>query len=404
MRRFDRQEIRFLLSQYTDVPSRKSRIQDIVLAEWEKQNCRGTPEMATGVGKSRIAIMAIKKQFDKNPNSNIVIAIPTTSLRDTDWPDEFIKWDVKHLLDKVKLVTHVSLPNIKIQGDIDLLILDECHHLTIKMCEVFEKYQIWSRMGLSALLPTISEDFARRTLLDKYFPVVFRITLDDALDLKVITDFEIMLLKFHLDDKNMNVKGGTEKMPTMVTEQTHYEKLTRQLGIVKSKGGAGFYFIQKRMELIMNLPTKKQLAKEIMQYLIKDGLRTIVFCGSQDQSDSLGGPNNSYHSGKKNRDSILKAFNNKEINYLCCVKALNEGKNLVEIDQSFIVQASAQLKDLIQRLGRNVRWREDVVAKIIILVAANTIDEVWINNALYTFDKRKIKTYWVTPKQKIYGA
>lgn len=412
MRRFTRDEVRFLLSQYLVTFDRKTRVQDIVYEEWKKQNCRGTPEIATGVGKTRIAIMAIIDTFQKNPNANVIIGIPTTGLRDNDWPDEMRLWNAAHLIDKVRLVTHVSLPKIIVQGDIDLLILDECHHLTPKMCEIFEKYQVWSRMGLSALLPTLTEDFAKRTLLDKYFPVIFRVTLDDALTLQLITDFEITLLKFYLDDSNLNVNSASEKeiargTSVMVSEQTHYEKLTKQLAVVKSKGGAGFYWIQKRTELIMNLPTKKQLAKEAMQFLVKGNARTLIFCGSQAQCDDLGGKDHSYHSGKSNseNDRVLNAFNSEQISYICSVKALNEGKNLRKVDQSFIVQASAKLKDLIQRLGRNVRWREGVdKVNIYILVAANTIDEVWVQNALYTFDKRKIKTIWIKPKQGIYGA
>lgn len=399
--RFSKEEIEQLLKLFPDPIQRKNRVQELMLARWNAGFKRGTLEGATGIGKSRVGVLAALEAYEKNPDANVVVGTPTTSLRDDEWPEEFKKWGGSHIVDKVKFICHTAMADLKINGDIDLFIYDEIHHSTPANNVLFDKYKVWSVLGLSATLPTLKQDFERRTRIDKLSPTFFTITLEDAVALKLITEFEVIVLKFKLNDVDLNIPGGTQKLPTVTTEAAHYAYLTQRLAsIMRTKKGSKFFYIQKRVDLIMNLPTKKQLAKEVMEQIIKDDVRTLVFCGSIDQCNELCGAN-VYHS--KSTNHALNDFKAGKINYMGSVKALNEGKNIPNVDQSFIVQISAKTKDIVQRIGRNVRWRIGHVAKIIVLVAEDTMDEKWYEEAFYTFDKRRIKTYNITVKDKNYA-
>jgi superfamily II DNA or RNA helicase len=50
-------------------------------------------------------------------------------------------------------------------------------------------------------------------------------------------------------------------------------------------------------------------------------------------------------------------FKSEKVNRLSCVKAINEGHNFPGIDSGVIVQINSKEKDLIQRLGRLLRFR-----------------------------------------------
>lgn len=58
-----------------------------------------------------------------------------------------------------------------------------------------------------------------------------------------------------------------------------------------------------------------------------------------------------------------------------------------QIDKAIIVQLNSQEKDLVQRIGRLIRYRPGHKAHILILAAKNTQDEVWLASALENIDK-----------------
>jgi superfamily II DNA or RNA helicase len=407
--RYPKEEIEAILYNYPDDNKRKTFIQENLLHRWYQVNCRGTLEVATGVGKTRVAVLAIINEFRTNPNANVYIGVPTTTLRDTGWPEELKKWGAEHLIDKIKSVCHVSMHEVTDPQDVDLFILDEAHHITEKSALFFSSRKVFRILALSATLPTMKEDPIKRTILDKLCPIFFTISLEDGVALKLINDFELIVLKFKLDSKHLMIKTGTAERPNWTTEASHYKYLTAQIArrmrMAKSNKFAIFAIISQRLDLIINLPTKKQIAKEVLQQIITEDKRTLVFCGSIDQCEALCGPN-TYHSGNdehpKTGISKLDAFKQKQIHYLGCVKGLNEGENLPDIDQSFIVQLNSKKKDLVQRIGRNIRWKPGTTGKLIILVAQDTIDELWFKTATKDFDKKRIKTFIIEPADLSY--
>ena len=56
--------------------------QEECVEKWVKAKCRGTLIAATGFGKTRVALMCIKKFLSKNPQSSIMVVVPTQTLKD----------------------------------------------------------------------------------------------------------------------------------------------------------------------------------------------------------------------------------------------------------------------------------------------------------------------------------
>jgi superfamily II DNA or RNA helicase len=95
-----------------------------------------------------------------------------------------------------------------------------------------------------------------------------------------------------------------------------------------------------------------------------------------------------FHS--KSKGDSLARLRSKEISQLSCVKALNEGENIADLDSAIIIQVNSVERNIIQQMGRIVRWRPNHEAVIWILVVVNTQDEVWWDKCSENLDKQKI--------------
>lgn len=380
----------------------KDWVQTKALRAWKDNSCRGTIEAATGVGKTRIAVLAAAEELEKNPGAVVYIAVPTETLRDDDWPAEFDKWGYGHLNTKVKRVCHASMDTVtEERGEIDLLIFDEVHNITLNNSKIFTSNKVFKILGLTATIPPNTGyeiDTMKRLLIDTNCPSVYQVSLEEAIELRLVSDFEVKVLLFDLDDRELCVDGGTKKKSYKTTEKARYDYLTKMLKKAAwMKPEMKFVWTQKRMHFLYTLPTKEVLAREVLGHILTDKgnpKRTLIFCGGIDQTHTLC-DDWVYHS--KSGDRYLKKFQSLEIPYLGVCQALNEGKNIEALDQILIVQLNSKALDLIQRIGRAIRFRPGHVAQVVILVAKQTADEKWYREAFLNFDKRRIKEFYVKP-------
>jgi superfamily II DNA or RNA helicase len=124
--------------------------------------------------------------------------------------------------------------------------------------------------------------------------------------------------------------------------------------------------------------------------LIRDkymvGKRALFFCHLIAQAEEM--CSDTFHS--KSKGDSLARLRSKEISQLSCVKALNEGENIADLDSAIIIQVNSVERNIIQQMGRIVRWRPNHEAVIWILVVVNTQDEVWWDKCSENLDKQKI--------------
>jgi superfamily II DNA or RNA helicase len=381
------------------VGERKSWLQEMGYNAWIGGNRRGTMEMATGTGKTRIGIKAAADTLKRDPLALVYIVVPTETLRDTDWPEEMKAAGYEGLEEKVQMICWKSLSSEKPERDVDLVVLDEVHHVTVQNTAFFNRdsYKVWNVLGLTATLPDdeFPDDRDKLAMIQALCPPVFKIDLGLAIALKIVTDYEMYVLKFDLDDKDTYIETSKGKR----TESQRYKELTKmmQRATFMKNEGMKFVAIQKRTEFLYNLRTKERLARDVIQQVMQKQERTILFCGSIDQSVKLCGKQ-VYNS--KTTTEYLDLFRDEKISYLGVVQALNEGKNLPNIDQILVIQLTSKELNLIQRIGRAIRWRENHIPKIIILIAKGTADEKWYKKATRSMSRSRIKEYYVKPEVK----
>lgn len=392
----------------------KSKVQSEALEAVFNNLGIGCIEAATGVGKTKVGLDFIERVREitletEYREAQILLVVPTEELRDTDWPEEAAFWGIS--LENVKCVCYAVLAKQKFEK-YDCIIFDECHRITPPNLRNLEMVLTAVKrpyvLGITATKPEVEypDDMERVFLLNSLLPTVYRVTIDEAVELGLVADFEVMVLFQELDSLNKNIEAGTAKKRFFQTEAEAYKYRTKQVQqavmLAKSNPKAEalkMIQISKRAQFLYNLPSKFRLAEECLSKLRGTG-RIVVFCGSIDFANKLS--KHVYHS--ESSAEHLDNFQAAIIDELITVKALNEGKNLTKPTIGLISQVSSVPREIVQRIGRLIRIRYDDMAfkaKIIVLVTKGTADEKWFNQAIKHFDTKRIKYYSVnTPPIK----
>jgi superfamily II DNA or RNA helicase len=338
----------------------------------EKNQFKGTVALATGCGKSKIFIN-ICKRF---PNKKWLLVVPTEELRDENWKEEFSKWGELQLYENIKKCCYASLKKEDI-SQYDGICFDESHNVTVNNTSNLDLAKKDCFMISLTATPPHEED--KLLIFKKYFPILYKITLEEAVNLKLISPFNIKVIELNLDNTDRYIEEKYGK----VTEVKKYEIINRRINQIMFSGKqVPEYLYLQRMHFLYNLKSKEKIAKKLIEKFGNDE-RILYFCSSIKQAESL--CDNVYHSKSTNSDLI--AFKNGQINKLAVVRAINEGHNIENVDKALIVQLVSNPRETIQRIGRTVRLRDDHQATIYILCVLNTQDEKWVEKTLLHFDK-----------------
>ena len=349
-------------------------------------------EAATGVGKTKIAYDLIKVIVSHVPTAKILIVVPTELLRDEGWKSEATKWDCEYIWENnIERVCYASLNKIK-NTEYNLVILDEIQNITDNNAEFFfsNNNKIKKILGLTATLP---KEFEKAKILKNLaLEVCYKIPLDEAVENKLVSPYEIVLIKTKLDNLQPIVKFGNKLNPFYLTEEKAYIKLSKDIEFAKVTNNFKKIdmLIFSRMRVLYNSINKTSVANFIINNLIEKDERTLIFCGSIKQAEML--CPYTYHS--KSSNISLQKFKSGEVNTLSCVNALNEGHNIPNVDNAVITQVTSKERHLIQRVGRIIRYKENHVGKIYLIVIENTVDEQWMQKALENIDNLKIETIY----------
>lgn len=363
----------------------KNLVQNEAEHAWRHNNCKGALAICTGGGKSKIFINVLHKEPEK-----WLLVVPTTKLRDENWRDEFKKWKKLTYFNRyVDKCCYKSLHKYDLSKYAGVC-LDEGHNLTVNNSKPFFKDDAFKRLKILYLSATTPTDPNKVGLMYRLgIPTVYTLTLDQGVDRGLVAPYRIKVIRVPMDTRN-NIaikykrKGKEYKFNT--SEEKQYKFATKRIAeALEANKDAKFQYFN-RMRVIYNLKSKKAVAKQLLSQ-IKDDKRTLVFAQSIDQIEDL--TKCTYHS--KTDDTCYNDFINEKINRLGVVMAVNEGTNIPNLDVAAIVQLNSNSKDLIQRIGRIVRYREGHIASIYILVSKDTVDEEWVTKALSSFDSSRIK-------------
>jgi len=370
---------------------------------WSRFKGRGTLQYATGVGKTRCGVLAaalIAKRVGMD--CKILVLTPTQTIRDRSWKEEFKKWDEQLLFESCVKTVCIQTAYKYVGEHYDLVIADEIHnYISPEYFNFFANNHSPRILGLSAYIDPI-----KLRLLTAVAPICAKVSTAEASKLGLISEYKIYNIPlklsgiekrsythannnfnrlFTLFDKDLKLMYACMKPAT-------YNKFLQQKGMSIDDENKTFPYqcnaaMAKRKKLLYNASAKVTAVQQLCDMYPER--KTIIFSQTIDFADKvteeLGDTCVSFHSkiGKKARSANLDKLidNRTKVTRISTAKALNEGMNVPDISMAIIASGTSKVKDLIQRIGRTVRWEEGKQALIFHLYIEGSQEEKWVNSA-----------------------
>ena len=391
----------------------KDKIQRKGLNKWFSKPWygRGTLQYATGSGKTRCGVLAAAYLAKiTNMDARILILTPTETIRDRSWKDEFYKWNEGDVYEQCVKCVCIQTAYKWIGHSFDLVIADEVHnYVSPEYFNFFANNKFVRILGLSAYIDPI-----KLRLLNSIAPIVESISTLEAQDLGLISPFKIYNVPVRLTtdeqieydkaDKSFNglFSFFNKDLKTMFAcmNTNVYSNFLAKKGMVLDASVASYPFMcnaamAKRKNIIYNSKSKIKAVKKLSNIFSEK--KAIIFSQTIEFADKVTDELDncvSFHSkiSKKKRNenlNLLKSGNS--ITRISTAKALNEGMNVPDISMAIIASGTSKTKDMIQRIGRAVRWEANKEASIFRLYIQDSQEEKWVSASQEKYEVEQLK-------------
>jgi superfamily II DNA or RNA helicase len=384
--------------------------QEACLDAWFSSGGRGVVDVATGAGKTMLALAAAHRLQEKHSTKalKVKVVVPKVFLA-RQWQSDVMqtlnipagdiglyyggmKSDVGRPFMIYVLNSARGSISRHILRDMDagnpvFLICDECHHFgSPANAHVFDflpyiEGREYFSMGLSATPETDDVSGAGNIIKRALGAVVFRYNLNDARHDFITANYEVFQISVEFSK----------------VERDDYEDISDKIAIVWSnlvkkcpevkriEGGSLNAFLLKlsrgddsvgdmaralriqyiqRKEIVHTAQSRISCSIEIMRRLLPD-TKTILFTERIKTANAIYAELNRmypgrivrYHSGMDapEKSRALERYRNSEALAIVCCRALDEGLNVPETDAGVIVSVGNSYRQRVQRIGRLVR-------------------------------------------------
>ncbi|WBL20266.1 sigma-70 family RNA polymerase sigma factor [Citricoccus sp. NR2] len=379
---------------------------------WRARSCQGVVEAVTGAGKTRLGIAASYEAL--RTGMKVLILVPTLELQQQwaasvrrDLPgvrigrlgggrdDSFSSCDVL-----IAIVNSAAEHETLRQYQDGLIIADECHRYAAKVFHrALQQTYAW-RLGLTA---TYSHAGNSAPSLDRYFGgVIYRIWYDEALRQGVISPFDIALVGVRLPANEQSL------YETLAEDISKDQRSLRNYVDVDDADDSAFFELVKKLagqehgrpesavarRFLKNISARQQLLSESSAKLdalrrltpaIQSADRSLIFGASQLSAlnsvrvlESNGITAGAVMSSMSKADRVItmSRFAEGRLDVLCAPRVLDEGVNVPAAELAVITAGTRVERQLIQRLGRVIRRRENGErGRLVYLYARGTIED-----------------------------
>jgi len=380
------------------------------LEKWHENNCRGIINVATGAGKTILALAAVKTLEEKLYKSyrniclKVKIIVPKIflagqwlkaltdilnvrrdeiglyygKLKETETRKYMI-----YVLNSARYSVSTHILNDHKNNCHIMLICDECHHFgSTENSKIFDfmPYIDNSRfysLGLSAT-PDLNNPALSKCLGDE----IYKYGFDMAVKTGVVSDYNVFNISLDFSsDESDEYNILTDRLNMFITNiiklkpylkkykkdkfYTELKKLAAAgLGKISAYASSTLVTLYRRKEIVYLAQSRIFCTEELIKKLPNN--KIIVFAERISAVDELydrlrkSGANinvGKYHSemGDEARKLALERYKNGEINVLLSCRALDEGLNVPETDTGIIMSSTGSIRQRIQRIGRVLR-------------------------------------------------
>lgn len=373
--------------------------QDLCVQKWVDNKCNGIILASVGFGKTRVALLAIKRFVAKNPSKKVLIIVPNEPLI-KQWEAQLLDWQLSYNCE-VRTMNSTSKEN---NIYTDLLVIDEVHKcLANTLIKIFSivKYKM-----LLCLTATLKRVDGMHNYLLQFCPVVDTISKEEAINngwLSSYKEYQVLLdvdLKeyneynskfyeafsffdydFALCMSMLGADGWKRKEQFIKDRCPDKNKQTDFRKQVTAMIYQFSHYLQKRKQFIANHPKKVEITNKIISHFLDR--KCITFSSTVKMAEKLdyGKVYSGRDSGKKGR-AKLEDFLKPGADVIHTCLKLSEGFNCPELSIAVILGLDSSQTKKEQKLGRIIRALEGKEeALLFTLVIKGTVEEKWFSNS-----------------------
>ncbi|MEL7008622.1 MAG: DNA phosphorothioation system restriction enzyme [Cyanobacteria bacterium J06588_4] len=361
------------------------------IANWLENKGRGTLKMATGSGKTIIAL-AIACELHQQIGLQVLLIVCPTQHLVNQWSRECRKFNLQPITAMVRvdswqgelsnqlfnlqnsarslttiITTNSTLISDSFQSQLPylppktLIVGDEAHNLGSTQIASRLPRNIGLRLALSATPERQYDELGTESLLD-YFGSIIQpeFTLGDAIASGALARYSYHPIFVELT----------------AIEATEYARLTKRIGWTLNKNPSFqgndtlTSLLNRRSRLIASAANKLNCLRELMATRLNTS-HTIFYCGDGHLADDtrqidavtqllgreLGYRVNTYttDTSLEERESLRRQFESGELQGLIAIRCLDEGVDIPAIKTAVILASSSNARQFIQRRGRILR-------------------------------------------------
>lgn len=367
--------------------------QKLGVQKWVDNKLKGSFVYCTGFGKTRTAMMCIKRFLAKNPGRRILIVVPSDNLK-TQWISQLAEQGIFANCE-VQIINTV----VRHEWECDFLILDECHKYASDLFgQVFQKVKYSIILGLTATMERLD---GKDSYIKQYCPVVDKITISEATangwlspyrEYKVLIEVDLTEYRklnqefyehFSFFENNFTlamscvtdwkVRNEVARRRCSSDDPDLLKSVTKQVLI----HAMGFNrTLQARKQFIYSHPRKVELTNLILEH--RQDKKCITFSPTIKIAEQIAYGQVLHSKQKKSaREDVLETFIGLKSGVLNTSKSLDEGTDIPDLSVAVILSNTSSSTQKTQRLGRVIRKAENKVAEIFTLVIKGTVEEEW---------------------------
>ena len=361
------------------------------IANWLANKGRGTLKMATGSGKTIIALALAKELFQQIGLQVLIVVCPTQHLV-SQWSRECQKFNLKPITAMMRadswqgelstglynlqtqaqsfltiITTNSTLIGDRFQSQLKyfppktLIVGDEAHNLGSTQIVSSLPRNIGLRLALSATPERQYDEDGTEAFLEYFGDVIQpEFTLKDAIEQGALVRYLYYPVFVELT----------------AAETIKYAKLTKRIGWSLNKNPTFegndtlTSLLNRRSRLVANAANKLTCLKELMVSRLNSS-HTIFYCGDGYLDDDLrqidavthllgrelGFRVNTYTTDTplEERESLRRQFESGKLQGLIAIRCLDEGVDIPTIKTAVILASSSNSRQFIQRRGRILR-------------------------------------------------
>ena len=381
------------------------------IAAWYANSCHGIVEAVTGTGKTHLGLEAVAQAHRDGEKSTVLV--PSVDLQD-QWVDRFASFlpslrvarlggrksgDARTADVTIAVVNSALLSDLSGLSADSLLVADEVHRYGADQFQYALRAKYQRRLGLTATLERSGDDAVAGVLSPYFGGTILKVDFDRAIREGVVAPFRLVMAPIALDEDEQaeydglsrQISNGLKVLRGHGAIRGGGANIAQELGRLRGAGGEvgkaarmAETAMRKRRQFLASASGKLEAIEELSE-MVGASQGTVIFTQSKDVAESAalvlrewGVPASPLHSDMNDRErrESLDGLASGRLQALAAPKLLDEGIDVPTVDLGIVMTASRSRRQMVQRLGRVIRRKDDGrPVDFVILYAEDTVED-----------------------------